>query len=178
MKQFAFILITLLILWIAGSSYWYVCRIRGDCKKASPTLITPDVLENVDQAKELALKTSVEQAKTYLINSGIQTVYFEPYAITPSMNAISDEYSEKLKLYLDYNPEAKVMVMGHTDTSGPRAGNIKLSESRTEYIRTYLINAGINPNQIEAISKVDTEPASPNNTPEGRAKNRRAEIKF
>lgn len=182
MRQFLIILILLLILWIAGSSYWYVCRIRGDCRGAidppGTTQISAPAAQTAEINPEQALKASIEEAKTFLMNSGPKKVYFQVYETSTDMNVIPAEYITKLRYYLDNQPDAKVLVSGHTDSSGPRQENIRLSGLRTEFVKNFLISTGIKAGQIEATSLVDAEPEVSNQTPEGRVRNRRAEIKL
>jgi len=79
---------------------------------------------------------------------------------------------------------AKVVVYGYTDNLlvGPplqRAGianNIDLSSRRVDKVVAYLTSQGVNPNVISAKGFGDTHPAASNDTPDGRAKNRRIEI--
>jgi chemotaxis protein MotB len=79
---------------------------------------------------------------------------------------------------------AKVVVYGYTDNLpvGPplqRAGianNIDLSSRRADNVVAYLTSQGVNPNIISAKGFGDTHPVAPNDTPDGRAKNRRIEI--
>jgi chemotaxis protein MotB len=79
---------------------------------------------------------------------------------------------------------AKVVVYGYTDNLavGPalqRAGikdNIDLSSRRADNVVAYLTSQGVNPNTISAKGFGDTHPVASNDTPDGRAKNRRIEI--
>ena len=79
---------------------------------------------------------------------------------------------------------AKVVVYGYTDNLpvGPglqRAGianNIDLSSRRADNVVAYLSSQGVNPNVISAKGFGDTHVVAPNDTPDGRAKNRRIEI--
>ena len=79
---------------------------------------------------------------------------------------------------------AKIVVYGYTDNEpvGPqlqRAGindNLTLSSRRAGEVVTYLISQGVNANIISAKGFGDTHPVAPNDTPEGRAKNRRIVI--
>jgi chemotaxis protein MotB len=79
---------------------------------------------------------------------------------------------------------AKVVVYGYTDNlpvGAPlkRAGianNIDLSSRRADNVVAYLESQGVNPNIISAKGFGDTHPVAPNDTPDGRAKNRRIEI--
>jgi len=93
------------------------------------------------------------------------------------MSGISDEYLEKLKLVLDNDPAARVEVTGHTDITGTTSFNKELGLKRAEFVKSYLVNAGIKAEQIMTSSKGPSEPVASNSTPEGRAANRRSEIK-
>jgi outer membrane protein OmpA-like peptidoglycan-associated protein len=168
------ILSVVLVLWIAGSTHWYVCRIRGDCKCCPRQALS--VPADTLSGPEKALRASIEEAKNYLTNAGKQIVYFGSSSVQTDMNAVPAEFIGKLKLYLDNTPGAKVYVTGHTDSSGNAEVNAKLSQARADFVTTCLINSGIKTNQIMAVSKVNSEPAAPDNTREGRAKNRRTEI--
>ena len=79
---------------------------------------------------------------------------------------------------------AKVVVYGYTDNLpvGPplqRAGianNIDLSSRRADNVVAYLTSQGVNPNILAAKGFGDTHAVAPNDTPQGRAQNRRIEI--
>jgi chemotaxis protein MotB len=79
---------------------------------------------------------------------------------------------------------AKVVVYGYTDNLpvGPAlqrrgvANNIDLSSRRADDVVAYLTSQGVNPNIISAKGFGDTHPVASNETPDGRAKNRRIEI--
>lgn len=178
MKQLVFFLSVLLAVWITGSSYWYVCRIRCDCKaSAQATEATIAVPDTLAPTPEQLLQASINEAKTYLINAGVQKGFFESSSATGDMSTVNDEFVRKLKLYLDNNPSAKAEVTGHADITGSQSFNMELGLKRAEFVKSYLVNAGINADQIVTSSKGSGEPAASNNTKEGRAANRRSEIK-
>jgi len=178
MRQLLFFLAALLVLWIAGSSYWYVCKIRCDCRssvQATESAVAP--ADTAVQTAEQLLKASVDEAKAYLAGDGVQKGFFKTSSATGDMSTIGDEFVKKLKLVLDNNPSAKAEVTGHTDNTGTASYNMGLGLKRAEFVKSYLVNAGINADQIVTSSKGFSEPAAPNSTKEGRAANRRTEIK-
>jgi len=178
MRQPVFLLSVLLVLWIAGASYWYVCKIRCDCKQAvAPTVELQDTGDAAAPTPEQLLLASVDEAKGWLSQTGAQNCLFQSSSSDGDMSGISDEYLKKLKLVLDNNPSAKIDVTGHADATGTEAYNIRLGLMRAESVKSYLVNAGINAEQIVTSSKGSSEPAASNSTPEGRAANRRTEIK-
>ena len=178
MRHLVFFLTGLLVLWIAGASYWYVCKVRCDCKATAVT--TEETLSTGDaevQTPEQILAASVEEAKSFLSASGVQKGFFASSSAEGDMSGVGDEYLKKLKLVLDNNPSARIDLTGHADITGPEAFNLTLGLQRAEYVKSFLVNAGINAEQIVTSSKGSSEPAESNSTPEGRAANRRTEIK-
>ena len=178
MKQPVLFLSVLLVLWITGASYWYVCKIRCDCKKAvAPSVEIQATPDTTAPTPEQLLLVSVNEAKQYLSASGAGKGFFPTSSADGDMSGISDEYLKKLKLVLDNNPAARVEVTGHTDITGTAPFNKELGLRRAEFVKSYLVNAGIKAEQIVTSSKGSSEPAASNSTPEGRAANRRSEIK-
>jgi outer membrane protein OmpA-like peptidoglycan-associated protein len=69
-------------------------------------------------------------------------------------------------------------VMGHTDSTGTAEYNQALSERRAATVGTYIVNRGIDQQRILAYGRGLTQPIADNATPEGRALNRRVEIRL
>jgi outer membrane protein OmpA-like peptidoglycan-associated protein len=75
------------------------------------------------------------------------------------------------------HPGKRILVAGHTDNAGDAASNLRLSNARAAALRDWLIDAsGIPATQFAVQGYGDTRPIVANDTPEGRAKNRRVEI--
>lgn len=72
----------------------------------------------------------------------------------------------------------KVEVIGHTDGHGLREANLQLSLARAEAVRDYLGSQGISPAMITTTGLGPDQPVATNDTPEGRARNRRIEFKI
>ncbi len=83
----------------------------------------------------------------------------------------------KLLTLLNQNPTMKVEISGHTDNVGSKDLNLKLSENRAKSVVDFLINAGIDRSRLSSKGYGDSKPIDDNNTPEGRANNRRTEFK-
>lgn len=75
------------------------------------------------------------------------------------------------------NPDVKVEVGGHTDNTGSRATNTRLSQARAESVRNFLVQNGVNPDNITAKGYGPDQPVGSNRTAAGRAQNRRVELK-
>ncbi|MCF8297737.1 MAG: OmpA family protein [Saprospiraceae bacterium] len=67
---------------------------------------------------------------------------------------------------------------GHTDSIGSDENNLKLSQDRVNSVRSYLLNKGISSARINAVGYGESMPVASNKTEEGRALNRRVEVKI
>ncbi len=80
--------------------------------------------------------------------------------------------------FLKENPSVKISVEGHTDNEGSAAYNKSLSENRAKSVYTYLTEKGIDKTRLSYKGFGDSVPVSTNDTEEGRALNRRTEVKI
>jgi len=80
-----------------------------------------------------------------------------------------------VKVIMD-NPALRVLLEGHTDSIGSEAYNQGLSERRAKAVQQYLIKAGVDSARLSTVGYGESRPIAPNNTKEGRAKNRRVEL--
>ncbi len=71
----------------------------------------------------------------------------------------------------------KVEVIGHTDSQGARDTNVVLSLARADSVRSYLASKGVAPSLISTSGSGPDRPVAANDTPEGRARNRRIEFR-
>ncbi len=93
--------------------------------------------------------------------------------LRPAGRSILDEMAVAL---LKLNGK-KVEVIGHTDSQGAHDTNVVLSLARADAVRTYLAGKGIAPSLITTSGSGPDRPVAPNETPEGRARNRRIEFR-
>jgi outer membrane protein OmpA-like peptidoglycan-associated protein len=91
--------------------------------------------------------------------------------ITPDSFARLDALVE----YMTHKKTARLEISGHTDNAGKKAANKKLSQQRADAIRDYLVSKGVEAGRIKAVGYGDEKPIAPNDTSEGRQKNRRIE---
>ncbi len=68
-------------------------------------------------------------------------------------------------------------VIGHTDATGPRAGNVSLSLARAQAVKSYLVAKGLPAERIATLGMGPDRPVAPNDTEAGRARNRRIEFR-
>jgi outer membrane protein OmpA-like peptidoglycan-associated protein len=90
-----------------------------------------------------------------------------------------DSYTvlDQLVAYLTRRQEDKVEISGYTDNVGKAADNQILSQNRANTVRAYLLMKGISPDRVTAVGYGMSNPIDDNSTAEGRANNRRIEVK-
>jgi outer membrane protein OmpA-like peptidoglycan-associated protein len=94
--------------------------------------------------------------------------------LRPELESSLDALVPPLKARL----ELKAEILGHTDSIGREGYNMLLSRQRARAVRDYLMNAGIDAMRLSADGRGETEPVADNDTPEGRSRNRRVEIRL
>lgn len=80
--------------------------------------------------------------------------------------------------FLKDNPELRVEIAGHTDSVGVSNYNKKLSQDRGDAVRQYFISGGIAGDRVIARGYGEEQPLADNGTEEGRARNRRVEMRI
>lgn len=108
-------------------------------------------------------------------NIVLEGVVFETgrAVLTGESQSILDRVAESLVA----SPEVNVEVQGHTDNTGSVAGNNRISQARAEAVRQYLISKGVAANRLTARGYGPSQPKVANTTAEGRAQNRRVELR-
>lgn len=106
----------------------------------------------------------------------LKNIFFETGKAT--LKPESFQQLQSVKNLLDNNPSLKIEISGHTDNVGSFKSNQKLSEDRAKAVADYLIGTGIDNSRIEHKGYSFSQPIAPNNTPDGKAQNRRVEFKI
>ena len=83
----------------------------------------------------------------------------------------------RVAAFLQKNPRYVVEIQGHTDSTGPMDWNMRLSEMRAAAVKENLVQRGVDAGRLTTRGFGPNEPIAPNNTAEGRAKNRRVDFK-
>jgi peptidoglycan-associated lipoprotein len=106
-----------------------------------------------------------------------QTVYFN----TDDHILRGREYAaaiDKIAAYLREHPNTYLFVEGHCDERGPEAYNLALGARRSNYVRTLLVQKGVDPDRVQTISYGKEKPALTGHNAQAWSKNRRAEFKI
>jgi outer membrane protein OmpA-like peptidoglycan-associated protein len=137
----------------------------------------PDYMDNCPTIAGVADNEGCPEIKKevkVLFQKALEGIQFETgkVSIDPSSFALLDQIFR----VLIENPGYLIDIRGHTDNSGAPAVNLKLSESRADAVRNYLIKKGVSKKRISSQGMGDSKPIADNETEEGRAKNRRVEF--
>jgi outer membrane protein OmpA-like peptidoglycan-associated protein len=118
----------------------------------------------------------IEQAVIEVLKTAFDNLEFESAkdiifeTSKPSLNELAEVLKKKTTWKLE--------IAGHTDNVGDDNGNLALSKKRAEALKAYLISQGVEEARLITKYFGETKPIATNDTPEGRQKNRRVEMKI
>ncbi len=93
-----------------------------------------------------------------------------------SLNPEFFEVLDSVALVLEEFDQTVLVIDGHTDSTGSRSYNLRLSEQRADTVGRYLISRGVSPARVATYGYGPDYPVAGNDTAEGRAMNRRVEL--
>jgi len=131
------------------------------------------------QAQEL--RRDLDTNGVSVVNTGSQLVVTMPQDVLFATDSASVRPDLQRDLYtlagsLNRYPDTTVEVVGHTDSDGEAAYNMRLSQSRANAVADILVGAGVPRGRVVAYGRGEDQPIASNLTPEGKAKNRRVEF--
>jgi outer membrane protein OmpA-like peptidoglycan-associated protein len=132
---------------------------------------TVPVADEPSQSVKLTLRYKRIADKPFIL-SGV-TFDTGKATIRPESFARLDEVVD----FMAHKKDARVEISGHTDNVGNPQANKTLSEKRAQACRNYIVSKGIDKKRLDAVGFGDEHPIAPNDTDEGRQKNRRIEAK-
>lgn len=137
-------------------------------------------------SEHFALPKEQDISKPYRMDVDLQPIKFGEKVVlkniffeTASFDLLPESTAEldKLVAFMNNNPAIRIEIGGHTDNVGKPEDNQLLSENRSKAVRQYLIDHAISEGRIQYKGYAERQPIDTNETPEGRAKNRRTEFK-
>jgi outer membrane protein OmpA-like peptidoglycan-associated protein len=104
----------------------------------------------------------------------IYGIYFD--TDSAKLKPESDAALQQILTLLKQDAGLRLEIQGHTDSTGERPHNQKLSEARAASVRTWLVSAKVAAARMTTVGFADTKPVASNDDPNGRALNRRVEL--
>ena len=130
-----------------------------------------------DQATEEVIATTENTNEAIIINEK----YIISYVLFDFDKYKTNKYKktlDNLSQYLKKNKDAKVAIYAYADALGSYEYNLTLTTKRADFVKKYLINNGVESNQIETYAKSNKDFISKNTSPDSRKYNRRVDFKI
>ncbi len=127
---------------------------------SSDDIAIDDVVEYMKESKPVIMDSLTFESQSAILSDG------------------GKKYLAKIAKDLNDNSEFVLVISGHTDSIGTDTYNQRLSEQRANSAKEALIEAGVDPENVVVIGEGEMKPIADNKTSEGRALNRRIEMKM
>lgn len=160
--------------WSAGSTYIYVCKIKGFCNERETIMVNKVNVEDVRVAD--SIPNNLADKPVTIPGNLIIHFEFDKSEFIPDVK--TENWVNEFGIYLEHNSETRLFIRGHTDAIGTEDYNQALGNRRAQSVMLYFEAKGLVANKIILESGGEKEPVDNNNTAEGRANNRRTEIKI
>lgn len=161
---------------------------KTECPQTLQPIVVRDTIVRVDTLKQIETlyhtdtvviaRETVVAMQDSILQEILMSAHFHSNSYTPIFEEGAENLFAQLKQAMAENPDNIILITGHTDSTGPADLNMELGQQRADAFREALVREGIDGKRIIAISRGEEEPIAPNNTPEGRAANRRVELKM
>ena len=127
------------------------------------------------------LEAGLQGSGATVVNTGNQLVVTLPESITFDSDSavVHADYVDEIAFVarsLREHPDSTVQVIGHTDNTGSTAHNQTLSEQRATSVAAILTQNGVASGRVQTAGVGYAQPVASNETPGGRAQNRRVQI--
>jgi len=126
---------------------------------------------------DVGADASAAKLKEELVKNGhaaLYGIYFDTDSATPKPE--SETTLRNVLHLIQTDPSLRLEIQGHTDNSGSADHNAKLSNDRAASVRSWLTSHGIAVSRLTSNGYGASKPVADNNSPEGKAKNRRVEL--
>jgi outer membrane protein OmpA-like peptidoglycan-associated protein len=132
---------------------------------------TVPVADEPSQSVKLTLRYKRENDKPFVLSG----VNFDTAKAT--IRPESFKQLDEVVDFMNHKKDARIEISGHTDNVGAPQANKTLSEKRAQACRNYIVSKGIDKKRLDAVGYGDEQPVAPNDTDEGRQRNRRIEAR-
>jgi outer membrane protein OmpA-like peptidoglycan-associated protein len=129
------------------------------------------------QAKEI--QQNIPGAIVERVGEGLQVTFASGLLFDVDSDVLRDAARKNLSTLaqsLEKYPNTDLMIVGHTDATGPDAYNMTLSERRAAAAQSYLATQGVTRSRLRSAGRGESEPVASNDTEANRQKNRRVEV--
>jgi len=129
------------------------------------------------QAKEI--QQNIPGAVVERVGEGLQVTFASGLLFDYDSDVLREAARKNLATLaasLEKYPNTDLMIVGHTDATGPDAYNMTLSERRAAAAASYLASQGVTRTRLRSTGRGETEPVAPNDSEADRQKNRRVEV--
>lgn len=134
-------------------------------------------LSTENSYRELTVDITMLPVKTLELTAiRLNNIYFDFDRFDLKQESFTE--LERVVKFLNDNPDVKIEISAHTDSKGADDYNLQLSQKRAESVVSYLIERGIYGSRLTAKGYGETIPIGDNESEEGRALNRRVEMKI
>ncbi|MEZ4705030.1 MAG: OmpA family protein [Bdellovibrionota bacterium] len=131
--------------------------------------------------QQKALEESMKNAEIERVGNQINVKFDSGILFSTGSASLKPDAQTTLEKFAsilnEYN-DTTVSIEGHTDSTGAKATNIALSANRANSVKSYLTQQGVNSTRMTTVGYADDQPVATNTTAEGRAQNRRVEVKI
>lgn len=133
---------------------------------------------------DVAASTEVENKPRLTMKLTLRFKGIEPHLVLEGVNFDTgkatirpDSYKplDGVVEFMKHKKKARIEISGHTDNKGNPKNNKDLSQKRAEACKDYIVKKGIEASRIQAVGYGDEKPIAPNDSEQGRQKNRRIE---
>ncbi|HLK92106.1 MAG TPA: OmpA family protein [Polyangia bacterium] len=132
---------------------------------------TVPVADEPSQSVKLTLRYKRENDKPFVLSG----VNFDTAKAT--IRPGSFKQLDEVVDFMNHKKEARVEISGHTDNVGNPQANKTLSQRRAQACLNYIVSKGIDKSRLTAVGEGDERPVAPNDSDEGRQRNRRIEAR-
>ncbi|MDH3650482.1 MAG: OmpA family protein [Saprospiraceae bacterium] len=162
--------------WLREQNSYYVSTIRGTEDDPYGAQLFDFEIEARKAEFDNAFSTALEAEDIASRTIQLKYVYFETGSA--ELTSLSQYELNNLVAALLQNPTVVVELGGHTDNTGDAGANQVLSQSRADRVLSYLQGQGVEGSRLRSVGFGQSSPVDSNDTEEGRANNRRTEVRI